>query len=396
MQNSISGTRPISRKSFALPVELERGLLHGMMQGLVPRETVERDELSREGQFVWDALGTLANATPPFTMKSVVSAMVDVLGHERAEATSIVKDVVAEKIGAEGAALVEALRNKQALFNLVNVAGEQLATGVMDTAALLAAMENTPKRVGLHPASEFLRDGIPPDPTGLALPWPTITDVTGGLMGMWAIGGQGGTGKSTLALQLAATYAKSGGKVLYYDFENGLSVMLNHLGHAFEKQMPALLDVCSRLYFRDSIRTLTDDLAALKDPCLVVVDSVQKLPTQVQYRRTGLDQWITRFEALKKKGHTVILLSEKNRASEGVARQSGFKETSEIEYSADMGAQIIQTGEGEIEWHIVKNRHRKTHGFVTTLLWRNWRYDELRQDSEEPSQGPRRNAWEDA
>ncbi len=396
MQSSVNGTRKIS-KDFALPVEFERGLLHGMMQGLVPLDTVQREELSREGAMVWDGLSSLANATPPFSMSSVVSAMVDIRGYQRAECTEIVKGVLAQKIGAEGTEIIDALRDKQALWDLINAANEQLRVGRMDQGELLAAMETSKRSTKLVPAATYLKDGIPPDPTGMKLPWPEVNKATGGLIGMWAIGGEGGTGKSTLALQLAATYAADGGKVLYYDFENGLQVMLNHLGHAFKNRTTQLIDACGRIYFRDSIRTLNDDLREIGGPCLVVVDSVQKLPTQVQHRRAGLDQWIVKFESLKKKGHNVILLSEKNRASAGEARQSGFKETSEIEYSADMGAQILEIDEGVIEFHIVKNRHRKNKGFITTLVWEDWKYVEAEYDgnTEDPSPDRRKNAWQD-
>jgi hypothetical protein len=375
LRNSKRGKRK-AKDLLVLPPDLERGVLHGMMTGVVETDVVEEDELSREGQMVYKAILALEGTPPPYTQKAVLSAAVDVLGLHQAEVKKILGEVVKEKIGAEGKTLVNALRDKQALTALVNEASAQLAEGRVDEQALLATLEGA-KRSEMKPACEYLADGIPDDPTGVIIPdLPQIMKATGGVFGMWALGGEPGAGKSTLGLKITRAYAEAGKPVLYYDFENGINVMLNHLGHAVGKDLDALKRITERIYFRDTIKTLYQDLSAVGAKCLVVVDSIQKLPTTVEYRRVGLDRWIVRFEALKKQGHDVLLLSEKNRGSYGDAKQSGFKETSEIEYAADLGAQLIEIDEGVIEFHIVKNRHRQKKGLISTLVWNNWSYEE--------------------
>lgn len=349
-----------------------------MMQGLVETDVVEEDELSREGQMVYKAILALEGTPPPYTQKAVLSAAVDVLGLHQAEVKKILGEVAKEKIGAEGKTLINSLRDKQALAALVNEASAQLGEGRLDHMALLATLEGS-TRTEMKPASDHLADGIPPDPTGVIVPgFEQIMQASGGVFGMWALGGEPGAGKSTIALKIARAFAEQDKPVLYYDFENGINAMLNHLGHAVGKDLDALRKITERIYFRDTAKTLHEDLQTIAAPCLVVVDSIQKLPTNVEYRRVGLDRWIVRFEALKKKGHTVLLLSEKNRGSYGDAKQSGFKETSEIEYAADLGAQLIEIDEGVVEFHIVKNRHRQKKGLISTLVWNNWSYEEER------------------
>src|SRR5437016_535444 len=59
---------------------------------------------------------------------------------------------------------------------------------------------------------------------GLALSmFPRITQYTGGMRGLWVIGGMTGTGKSTLARHFAYSLAGPGRDVVYLDLENNHS-----------------------------------------------------------------------------------------------------------------------------------------------------------------------------
>jgi KaiC/GvpD/RAD55 family RecA-like ATPase len=176
-------------------------------------------------------------------------------------------------------------------------------------------------------------------------------------------------GKSTLAVQLAVEYGRVG-PVLYYDMENGPEVMLYRVGKRYGGDVAKARQATKNIYFRESIRSLSDDLRSMgKRKCLVVVDSLQKLPTSVDNRRSSLDVWVHRFERLKKQGHTVILISEKNRDQYGEATQRGFKETGEIEYSADFGFHLLPEKNMDTmsKVIIVKNRHRPHSGSVCYL-----------------------------
>lgn len=164
---------------------------------------------------------------------------------------------------------------------------------------------------------------------------------------------------------------------MYYDFEQGQEAMLSHLGLAFRRDVKLVKKATKQIYLRDSLRTLQDDLRSCPPPALVVVDSIQKAPTSIEFRRLGLDQWIHRFEAIKRRGYTVLGVSEVQRGLYGEFRKrgvpqgrlSGFKESGEIEYAADIGIQLFQSEQGEhdVEVHVVKNRHRPNRGHLVTL-----------------------------
>jgi hypothetical protein len=99
----------------------------------------------------------------------------------------------------------------------------------------------------------------------------------------------------------------------------------------------------------------------------------------MEYRRASLDKWIHRLEGLKKRGYHVILVSEVSRMQYGNEAYIGaFKETGEIEYSADLGIQLIPEAGELIGVNIVKNRHRPFKGFLGHIARHNsWMFHEV-------------------
>lgn len=339
-----------------------------MLHGAVPFEIVKKEELSRTGQYVHESLDRLRkSAKPPYDHNAVLSMAVEVLGAETDDVRPYLKRLAVASAGKEVGEIIRALRDRQVLIDIVNSASEQLERCTLDKNSLLQCFDV--QRVdSIVPLSQLVGDVIPDPPTGVALKsLPCLTRATGGVFGMWAIAGEPAVGKSALALQIAL-HVSQVKPVLYYDFENGLSSMLHRLGSAVggaEK----LKKATERFYLRESIKFLDTDLAQFDPPALIVVDSVQKLPTSVEFRRTSLDKWVHKLEMLKKRGYDVLLLSEKGREQYGNASISGFKETGEIEYSADTGIQLLQGDDKDhVELHIVKNRHRKTTGHVSTIV----------------------------
>ena len=75
-----------------------------------------------------------------------------------------------------------------------------------------------------------------------------------------------------------------------------------------------------------------------------------------------------KLEALKKYGHHVIFISEKGRASYGNPSMSGSKETGEIEYAGDAVYDVMKVSEDTSEPWVVKNRHYKFTGMLTSLV----------------------------
>ncbi len=187
-------------------------------------------------------------------------------------------------------------------------------------------------------------------------------------------------------------------KVLYYDFEQGEHAMLSHIAEVFDRKITKVKGATENFFLRDSTRTIGDDMRAVPPPALLVLDSLQKIPTSVEFRRGGIDKWIHRLEAWKRQGYTVLAVSEilrstyrESQRDAPQGRMGAFKESGEIEYAADFGAQMFSVPdmEGTVEFHIVKNRHRLAKGHLfdlerTDQAW--WFRETGRQEPQEERQ----------
>lgn len=366
-------------RACKLSIELEYCALYAVMQGLVPLEGVTADELSKEGALVLEAVHKFAKTHPaPYAVRSVYLMARDGLGGDGDVLRSYLQCLNREISGKEIEEVLQTVRDRQYLIGLVNLATDQLAKGKLNVTDLATHITTGSYKSVLRSGADLIQNGKLPDPPrGIPIPsLPAITKATVGVFGLWAIAGGPGVGKTTLALQIAVSVGLNE-PVLYYDFENGSDVLLYHLAQVFRGNIGKIRKALQRVYFRESIRTLESDLAAVGSPALIIIDSVQKLPTSVDNRRTSLDRWVHRLEALKKRGYQVLLISEKGRAEYNTATIKGFKETGEIEYSADMGMQLLETDSGRVEVHIVKNRHKKERGYLCDLTRQNdWWFQE--------------------
>lgn len=361
------------KRLVPLSDELERLVLCAMMQGLSSTAAVDPRELSKTGKIVHQAISNLRVQDPSSILspEAVSVAATEVLGADVQEFRPYLQSVVAASAGASAPDLLRAVREKTLLVEVLNEAGSQLASGRLDLARVgtLCAGDELPGT--LVDSASLIQHGFPEQLYGVGLrALPILTEFSGGFMGLWAFASEPGVGKSTLALQLAFEYTRVG-PVLYYDAENGEETMLFRAGRYFNGDIRAASSKMQRLYFRESIRTLESDLREIRgQQALIVVDSLQKLPVSIEHRRTSLDSWVHRFERLKKDGHCVLLISEKNREEYGKATQRGFKETGEVEYSADFGAHLLPLGTddmSQLKLVAVKNRHRPRLGYVCQL-----------------------------
>ena len=376
-----------SRKLLRLSPDLEASLLHAIVRGIVHPDVVSPQELSKPGRVV--LVSCQALDPPTRTFHSVLLHAVEVLGAPQDQMAEYVGRVAASEAGVEAADILAKVRDKQILMELINEAGMQLQRGNLDL-ALLGGVLQRDSGLSRHivSVSDAVKDGLPATPTGLRLrSLPILSAKSGGLLGLWAIAGEPGVGKSALAWQIALDVAKEV-KVLFYDFENGFSVLMDHTRTIFNGELPRIRAATTNIYYRDSIRSLDADLATAPAPALIVVDSVQKLPASMEYRRSSLDRWVHRLEYLKKRGYSVLLVSEVPRSQYNADAYIGaFKETGEIEYSADFGLQMLPVPpSGDIaEAHIVKNRHRPYKGFAVNLKRdekRVWLWREVNQNVE--------------
>lgn len=353
-----------------LSESLEHLILCAVIKGHTNIKTVKRDELSRSGQFVYDGLYRLTKTKQaPFTAHTVLSAASDVAGGDSDLLRPFIAKVLDCGSGREAEDLLTAVREKQTLVDLVNLASEQMGSG-LNRQAFLEKLQHG-KSNTLKTASSFFQGSVRYKmPEGIPLTdLPRLQAATHGMYGIWALSGDSGVGKSTLTMELAVQVGRKL-PVLFYDYENGQPVLLAHLSKAFNYNNKQIRKATEQIYFRDSIYTLDSDLSSIGKPCLIVVDSLQKIAVRGQDdRRSGIEKWVHRLEALKLLGHCVLMVSEKNRAFYGRTGQAGYKESGEIEYTVDVGVELLEVKDarGVVELSLNKNRNWPNTGYITTM-----------------------------
>lgn len=363
----------MKKKTFTprlpLNAELEKAVLCALIDNEVQLSKVHPDELSKEGVFVYKAVKELTKDKSKTTFKAVYLHATEVLGADPEDFRTYLKEVEKGEVPNVDS-ILDVLARKTIMNDIVNEATAQIADGSYSLLAMKGIVEqHVSDKNTLKPLSEEMEDVTPPQ--GIKLPGlESFNREVGGLFGMWVISGMPAAGKSTLSLMIALLTAAQHRPVLYYDFEQGKSVMRWHAFKALKGDKKAVIEHTKRLYVRHNISLLERDLEMLDEPCLVVVDSIQKVASGITYRRESLETWVHKLEGLKQFGHHVILVSEKNRAHYDEASMSGYKETGEIEYAADAAFDLLlpdQNNSSVVDVHVVKNRHYKFHGHLTTL-----------------------------
>lgn len=343
-----------------LSPDLEQIVCAAAITGLLPLDAVPVDALGKNAMEVISGCQYLAERghKAPFPRQSVLVAAVDFAGAEASELRGYIADALKVGVGKEVKDILKSLNDQEQLRAIINEASSQLESRVFSPGAFKPLLEAQPTG-GLQSASDLLKDGkLPPIPSGVQISLPRLNEASGGVFGMWAIGGKKKMGKSTLAVQLSLEVARVQ-PVVYYDMENGENTLLYRIGRIFGGDIKKVREATKQFYMRSSAKTLDQDLAAVPAPALLVIDSLQKLPTKLDQRRTGLDAWLLRLEALKKQGYSVLLVSELNGFG-------GYKETGEVEYTVDMGLQLVGNGD-YVTVNCVANRHRKNEGEICNL-----------------------------
>lgn len=346
-------------KKLRISPELEAAVIAAVVTGEIEPGLVPA-ELSKDGQAVMAGVEYLKKrGVQKFSAQEVLVAAGDVVKADKTTLGPYLTKALRTLGGKAVPEILDTLAQQVALADVVTEAGRQLQEKEFDPAAFTKLLDVSRKNT-LVPASSLLVGGqLPPIPTGVSLSLPMIQAASGGVFGLWAVGGKSGVGKSTLGVQIAVEHIEQSIPVLYYDMENGESVLMYRIGKALNDDLARVRKATDKLYIRRSTRTLNADLAAVKPPALIVIDSLQKLPTKVDQRRTGLDHWLHRLESLKESGYSILMISELN----GLG---GFKETGEIEYTADFGFQLWPSRNGVLV-KVLKNRHRPQSGDLCTL-----------------------------
>jgi KaiC/GvpD/RAD55 family RecA-like ATPase len=212
---------------------------------------------------------------------------------------------------------------------------------------------------------------------GVTTGFATLDRALSGIRGINILGGQPKAGKSCFFMQVSTEAARAGVPVIYYDFENGRHKIYlrtlcrisrlaeeelrqpdlaaearERLGRAREelgRMLQLFRVVTDRRLSPDIMRRQIDFIKheTRLDTCMVVIDSLHKLPFKnLSERRTGIDEWLRHMEAIRDEQNVAFLVvSELSRGSEGSYSRrpdlGAFKESGDIEYSAD-NAIILQ------------------------------------------------------
>ena len=367
-------------RRLKLTPEMEKALLAGLLFGAVSPETVNPDELSEPARKVHRVISDLlvGGATPPLHIPAVLLALTEVHGVPLAQAQAYLDNIRAMVSAADGAeATLRLLREKHSLLQVANEAMAQLQKGEFSSDRLSAAMAGGGVSKAPTPLAAELEHGFPPPPPRLPLrSLPRFSErIGGGFVGLSIVAGEPAIGKSRVVWQAALDVGLQGTNVVYYDLDNGISTLVDRTRLMFEGDRDRIIEATRNIYLRDSIHTLDSDLVYIPPPALVVVDIFQALPVSQEFERQGLGRWIHRLGGLRRRGYHVLVVSEVSRGFYGNAGLGAFKGSGEIEYTADLGMQMVPAGDGA-SIVVVKNRHGAFKGEVVTLtsergvLWR--------------------------
>lgn len=367
-------------KHIKLSPALEKSLLAGVLAGTVDVTLVNPAELSAEGRAVYRAAREMIGrgAQPPLPSEAVLLYVTDTLGVSQQTAQAYLESVYLHLRATPGAEdTLRRVREKHALLAVINTANNQLQRDEFDVDQFVDVLRVHTAAPELRPLGETFGAALPPPPPRLSVP--SLSRLTarldGGLVGITAVSGEPGTGKTCLAWQIALDVAQDV-DVVYYNLDDSTATLLHRTAVLFDGDPERVRAATRRVYVRDDIASLETDLMRLPAPALVIIDSVQTLPASTEFRKASLDAWIRRFKGLRKRGYYFLLISEIPKSLYGMGPRLGsFKETGDIEYAADLAWQLVPTAFG-VEVHVVKNRHGEAKGLVVTLartrkwLWR--------------------------
>ena len=355
-----------------LAPDLEKALLRAIAEGVCPVDVVVPEELSKKAKIIHGSIKHLFDkkAVPPLKPASILLTAENLYGAPKDLVKDYLRSFKEFETGREIQTILRSAKEKACLVSLINEAGSQLALGDLRISDLTRLLNRNEYVEQPTPFSSEVTDTFPKPPSGIKIrSLPVISAATRGLFGVWIVGGETGTGKSTLSWQLALDVG-SRLPVVYYDLDGtGRAWFRERTRSVVGGNIRLFRKFTSRLHYRENIRTLDEDLLATKPPALIVIDSVQTLPTSVKFSKQSLDEWIKKFKDLSQRGYAVLLISEKPRSQYGEASIGGYKGSGDLEYGGAVCIQLLECkdDETEIEFHLVKNRHGERKGHIINL-----------------------------
>jgi archaellum biogenesis ATPase FlaH len=195
-------------------------------------------------------------------------------------------------------------------------------------------------------------------------PFNAVNLKLGGLKGLVCLQAIPKVGKSTWAMQVGIGAAQQGIRVNYLDYENGKAEIMKRVYQQVvecethelkEKIATTTLDKWAEdnflIYGSSDIRRPEQlELITGDQKSLIIVDSIQRLPSLQESTRASINQWLEAINKISRDGRrTVLAISELNRSAyDNKKTISGGKESGEIEYIADTTLRLDTTKESGI------------------------------------------------
>lgn len=205
-----------------------------------------------------------------------------------------------------------------------------------------------------------------------------------GLQGIVGILGGPKACKSTLALQIALHNAAQGNPVLFIDRENGLMHMRERIicshynipwsdfckktteqkSKAFEALDKLPFFLINSAFTQEDLEKWLDIMVASAPhgKAVLVLDSLHKLPMDMDNMRTSVDKWLLFLDQLKLRYNrklVIITTCEKARGKYEGAFKDGAKESGRIEYTLEQQLDM-RNENGLIILECTYNRHGPT------------------------------------
>ena len=149
---------------ITLNPSLEKALVSAILGGTLPPEVVKPEELSKPGRFVLAAARSLLDqgVIPPLAANSIFLTATEVAGGLPTEVQQYLMGV-AEAALKHPSEILSLVRHKQALVELINEAGRQLAEVDFDT-GIFSTILGTNTNSSLESLSEALGESVPTIP----------------------------------------------------------------------------------------------------------------------------------------------------------------------------------------------------------------------------------------
>jgi len=353
---------------------LEQSVLHAAILGFLSPIQLKPHlkSFSKEGKCINQAVTWLLDKdeAPPFSLSSIELTCNEVFGHEPEAIAGYLREMGGHSVGKETPAIIAGAMSKFKLLELQAALNEQVATRSYQPNKLqdiLSDSETTKESTLVSLAERAGMWGKEPDERktrGIAIGecFKRIQEETGGISGLWVIGGVPGVGKSTLAWHWSLIAARER-PVLYYDLENTEKRLYDRTVRAFDGNVGEADEAVRSIYVRRNPRQVWGEVRELDKPSLIVVDSLQKLPSDVHVKRETMEDWLQRLDKLKQQGHAIIVVSQLNRSD------GNYKGTNDIEHTADFGIKLDSSPDDPTvsDVYIEKNRHGPKQGYICAL-----------------------------